>query len=109
MIEKRRFFRLQAPIGVHYQIVKKNKKPVSAPTLLRNISGGGVRLLTKGELRGGDVIDVKIQVPLVKQPIRSKAEVVWSHAMEAGVRFVDIRPGDLKEILEYVHHVGIGS
>ena len=116
MKENRKFIRLQAPIGVTYKIIDKNKYTKPQLSLIKDISGGGVRIMVKEDLRAGDLIDMEIQIPLVSQPVHAVGEVVWFSSVtdrerphrEAGVRFCDIGPKDLHCILEYVYTVGIG-
>ena len=116
MIEQRKFIRLQAPIGVVYKLIKKNKRPKSTMTLSKDIGGGGIQILPKEDLRAGDLLDIEIQIPHLEETIRAVGEVVWfSHTKEkdraireAGVRFRDIKSGDLHRILEFVYTVGIG-
>ena len=114
MIERRKFIRLQAPIGVEYRLVKKGKHTSKGPSLLKNIGAGGVRITAKEDLQEGDLLELFIDIPHLKEPIRTAGQVVWfSHHVEqgrdtreAGVRFRDIEPRDLHRILEYVHTIG---
>jgi c-di-GMP-binding flagellar brake protein YcgR len=116
LIEKRKYIRLKAPIGVTYGLVKKSKRQRSHLTFLKDIGGGGIRIMAKEELRPGDLLEVEIQIPLLEDPIHAVGEVVWYEQFndrdrqirEAGVRLMDIEPTDLHQILEYVHHIGIG-
>jgi c-di-GMP-binding flagellar brake protein YcgR len=108
MIERRKFIRLQAPIGIFYRPLQKNKKTKSFASLAKNIGGGGIRFLVKEELSQGSLLDLKIQIPHLHDPIHAVGEVVWISKAEAGVRFRDIASKDLHRILEYVHTIGIG-
>ncbi len=116
MIERRKFIRLPAPIGVSYKPLKKGRAGKSTVTFLRNIGGGGVRFTVRQEARVGDLLDLKIEIPNIADPIRAVGEVMWytesqdrrSQAGEAGIRFREIDAKDLHRILEYVHAVGIG-
>lgn len=116
MIEKRKFVRLQAPIGVIYKPAKKNRRQKPSPSLVKNISGGGVRIFVKEEVRCGDLLDLQIEIPHLEHPIHALGEVVWYHSLkekdrqvnEAGIRFRDIHPKDLHRIFEYVYTIGIG-
>ena len=119
MIEKRKYIRLHASIGVTYSVIKNIKKIRANKTtlsLVKNLSGGGVRLQVKDDLRTGDLLDVEIQIPHLEDPVHAVAEVVWfSHlknpdrqTREVGIRFRDIDAKDLHRILEFVHTVGIG-
>ncbi len=119
MIEKRKYIRLSASIGVSYQVikdVKKIKRQRGVPSLVKNIGGGGIRLQVKEDLRNGDLLEIEIGIPHLPEPIAAVGEVVWFNHLktrdrevrEAGVRFRDIDPKDLHRILEFVHTVGIG-
>ncbi len=115
MRENRKFIRLRAPIGVVYKPLK-NKRRKETLSLIRNISGGGICIAAKEALREGDLLEIQVQIPHLKEPIEAIGEVIWyaktnekdRQAGEAGIRFRDISPQDLHEILEYVYMVGIG-
>ena len=116
MIERRKFIRLQAPIAIVYKLVKKSKRLKPQSSLIKNIGGGGVRILVKEDLRSGDLLDLEIQIPHYKESVRAVGEVVWfAHiterdrdTREVGLRFRDIKPEDLHKVLEFVHTIGIG-
>ena len=108
MIERRKFIRLKAPIGVAYKLIPEAKAEKMRLSLVRDISGGGVRIMAKEPLRVGDLLELEIQIPHLEDAIRAVGEVVWFEKKEAGVRFRDIEPADLHHILEYVHTIGIG-
>jgi len=116
MIERRKFIRLQAPIGVTYKVLKKIKRAKSSQTLIKNIGGGGIRIMTKDDLKSGDLVELAIEIPHLKEPIRAVGEVVWfahfrdrdREGREAGIRFRDIEPKNLHRVLEFVHTIGIG-
>lgn len=84
--------------------------------MIRNISGGGICLTVKEAFREGDLLEVRIQIPHLQEPIDAVGEVIWCSetvekdpsGREAGIRFRDISPQDLHQILEYVYTVGIG-
>ncbi|MGH7198578.1 MAG: PilZ domain-containing protein [Candidatus Omnitrophota bacterium] len=116
MIERRKFIRLPAPIGISYKPLKKGRSGKPTVSFIRNIGGGGVRFVAKDELRPGDLLDIRIEIPNVTDPVRAVGEVVWytesddrrREAGEAGIKFREIDPKDLHRILEYVHAIGIG-
>ena len=116
MRERRKFIRLRAPIGVSYRHIKKGKRQRPQLTLIKDISGGGLCLLAKEELRAGDLLDIEIQIPHLSEPVRVVGEVAWyvpergkgREDAEAGVRFRDVEPKDLHSIFEYVYTIGIG-
>ncbi len=116
MVEKRKYTRLKAPIGVSYHLVKKHKRPRVHKSLVRDISGGGMSLMVYEDLRAGDLLQLEIQVPHLEEAVSAVGEVIWyvhckgadRQTREAGLRFRDIAPHELHHILEYVHAVGIG-
>lgn len=116
MIERRKFIRLPAPIGISYKPTKRGRPAKTTVSFIRNIGGGGVRFVVKEALRVGDLIDMKIEIPNVTETIRAVGEVIWyeesgdrrGEVGEAGIRFREIDAKDLHRILEYVHAVGIG-
>gem|GEM_PF-1117835 len=113
MRENRRHIRLHAPIGLIYKRTLKGKRPKPQLTLVRNLSGGGLSFTAKETLRQGELLELEIQVPHLTETIQAMGEVVWftpNHPLgpEAGIRFRDIEPEDLKHVLEYVHAIGIG-
>ena len=114
MFEKRKFIRLGAAIGVTYKLIKTHKRMRQSLSFVKDIGGGGIRLLVKEDLRAGDLIGLEIQIPHLKEPIEAVGEVVWFSEgkdhdhREAGAKFRDIDQKDLHKIFEYVHSIGIG-
>jgi len=112
--EHRKFIRLHAPIGLVYRYASRHKSRKARPTLVRNLSGGGVSFVVRDPLRAGEIVELELQIPNLSEPVRATGEVVWfrqaaGHAAhEAAVRFTDVNPVDLNRILEYVYAVGIG-
>lgn len=116
MIERRKFIRLQAPIGLTYRKAGSQKRDrATLISLLKNIGGGGVRFIAREDLAEGDILDLEIEIPNTEHAIKAEGEVVWfSHTQEkdrdvreAGIRFQSIHPKDLQRILDYVHTTGI--
>ena len=116
MKERRKFARLKAPIGISYSLVKKHKRPRRHLTFIHNISGAGVSLIAKDDLRVGDLVKLEIQIPHLEETVGAVGEVIWfsfsrgkeHSAREAGIRFRDISAPDLNQVLEYVYTIGIG-
>ena len=118
MIENRKFIRLRTSIGIVYRLIKKHKRLKPTASLVKNISGGGLSLMAKEDLRTGDLLDMEIHIPHLEDPVCAIGEVVWFASFEdrereriireAGVRFRDVHPKDLHHILEYVYTIGIG-
>ena len=117
MIERRKFLRLQAPIGLTYKKAGTQKRDKGLLiSLLKNIGGGGIRFIAREDLAEGDILELEIEIPHLGQAIKAEGEVVWfSHSKEkdrdvreAGIRFRSIQSKDLQKILDYVHTTGIG-
>lgn len=114
MLEKRKFVRLKSPLRIHYRVIQKNKRSRPQESSLHDISGAGVRLCCKEELRHGDLLKLEIQIPHLDNAVEALGEVVWvapkleHRHYEAGVRFRDVNPKDLNKILEYIYTVAIG-
>ena len=116
MVEKRKYIRLKAPIGVTYNLIKKHKRSKAYKSLVRDIGAGGMSLEVSDDLRAGDLLQLEIQIPHLEDPVSAIGEVVWfaslksaeRETLEAGLKFRDIKTGQLHHILEYVHAVGIG-
>lgn len=115
MKENRKFIRLSAPIGISYKAAKQKRRKPSL-SLVRDISGGGIRFMAKEDLRAGDLLELEISIPHLREPIEAVGEVMWfsktkerdRELREAGVCFLDISAKDLHQVLEYVHTIGIG-
>ncbi|MEI8344839.1 MAG: PilZ domain-containing protein [Candidatus Omnitrophota bacterium] len=121
MIENRKYIRLKAPIGLVYRTLRKNKKGKETLTLVINISGGGLSFIPKEDVRQGDLLSLRIHIPHSKEPIEAIGEIAWFFVSnisssneknkvvrEAGLRFRELSPKNLNQILEYVHTIGIG-
>ena len=114
MLEKRKFIRLQAPLGVVYRVIRKNKRLRPQASFIKNISGAGACLPCKEELRHGDLIQMEIQIPHLADAVQVVGEVVWvipraEHGHhDVGVRFRDAEPKSLSRILEYIYTIAIG-
>ena len=109
MLEKRKFVRLKAPIGVTYKLIKKHRKQRSHSSFIEDLSAGGLSLTVKEDLRQGDLLEMTIQIPHLREAVQAIGEVAWIFpSRKIGVRFRDVESSDLKHVLEYIHAVGIG-
>jgi c-di-GMP-binding flagellar brake protein YcgR len=116
MRERRKFVRLKAPIGVVYNLLKKHRRQRPQASLIEDIGAGGLSLAVREDLRGGDLLEMDIQIPHLGEPVHIVGEVVWfscavqegERVRKAGVRFRDAEARDLKHILEYIHTIAIG-
>ena len=108
LIERRQYVRLKVDTTMEYYIDYVEKKK-TVP--VRDVSGGGLRFLTKEELAPGRTLSVIFALPETSDTIQAVAEIVWARPAkgmtgiyEAGVNFVEIDPFDREKIGDYVHN-----
>ncbi len=114
MIERRKYFRLK--INVNLKWKKKDESKTESEEvnqgLTKDISGGGICLMTYKKLASGEKLDLEIALP-TGRVIRSLGMVVWVSEIEspeasgqkrhdAGIEFLDISATDREEIKNFV-------
>ncbi len=111
MEERRRFVRLDTRLEVSYT---KAPSGTAHQSMTKDISGGGICLFTDQVYAPGTRLSVSMKLPGRAEPVRFTAEVVWNEqyemigkesrqrSIEAGVRFVDVKPEDRAAILQHV-------
>ena len=107
--ERRQFPRLPIPLTLVY---RAQGAPSPVPSVLRDISIGGVRIFADRQLPVGMALEMEIRCPGAERPVWCKTEVVWSgqliqdakcplvFSFEAGVRFLRISPDDLQRLID---------
>ena len=111
MQEQRQFARLDTRIETTCRAV------ATAPlqrAVTKNISAGGICIFLEQELAPGTHLEIAMTLPGQTKPIIFTGEVVWSEAyevisktqrkrsVEAGIRFVDIKPKARETLLQHV-------
>lgn len=96
---KRRYPRLPLDVQVNYDF--------NAFAHSKDISEGGVCLITEHHLGEGKMLNLVFYLPERDQPIASLGKVMWvreatEHLYESGVTFWDIVEKDQAEIKEYL-------
>lgn len=94
--EKRKFPRLNAYHLVKYRLASwpPDKGPVLAS--IRNISAGGMQIVTDEPLPLNSVFEIYISFPYLTQPVPCKAKTVWMskinkiNKFRAGLEFIEI-------------------
>ncbi|MBI4610864.1 MAG: CHASE2 domain-containing protein [Candidatus Rokubacteria bacterium] len=66
-----------------------------------SLSGMAARGLPK-QFAEGQVVDIRLELPALPQPVDVKGEVSWSVEDRAGFRFLEIKPADQAAIAELV-------
>lgn len=108
MKEKRRFIRFDIALKVAYILQKEPKIEKLGTT--KDVSAGGIQLLTNDKMDPGDKIDLKVFVPEALNPVHLKGIVVWSEDFEShkglsyssGIDFVKIEEDNKNTFLKFL-------
>lgn len=109
-IERREFLRVEDIVQISYSR-SLVQPPQQKQAQRKDISGGGIRIISKEELPVGTILDIKMELPDIFQPtiIKCKGRVVWCQKMEGdveeynvGIAYVNIPEQDRKKIINYV-------
>ena len=109
--ERRKFLRLNALVDVVYNKVSPSQKV--EVSLTKNISKGGICLITYEELKVSDNLDLNIYLPENKIPVHVIGRVAWvkdfiicnipnGKRFDVGIEFLTITEEDQKKIDKYV-------
>lgn len=113
MKENRKFTRLREPMSVTYRAAGKSKTARVFTSCTLDISGGGMRIEAKNDLRCGDLLEIDLEIPGWGEPVEIIGEVIWYKAdkqsKQAGILFRDIEPREHHAVLDYIYHVGISG
>ena len=82
MREKRRLIRFGINLKVNYVIQKEQKAEKTGIT--KDVSAGGIQLLTEEKLNIGNKVELKIFTPEALNPVHMKGIVVWSNEISSG-------------------------
>ncbi|HOX54159.1 MAG: PilZ domain-containing protein [Candidatus Omnitrophica bacterium] len=107
--ERRKFVRFNSSVDVQYALLDKDPN-LALQGKSRNISSGGIGLITDKKLQEDDVLVVSIYMPQETLPIIAKSKVVWVRPLEmhkekrfdVGSEFINIAPEDRKKIDRYL-------
>ena len=114
--ERRKYARLKAAVEVKYLVIGK---PGAIQTSSKNISAGGLCILTEEQLASETPLQLEIKLPDVKDCIRSLGRVIWQKRFEAagesprvyfntGIEFTGISDFDRFNLNRYVtEHIEI--
>lgn len=80
MREKRRFIRFEIALKVHYILQKEPKLEKIAAT--KDVSAGGMQLLTNEELMPGSKMELKVFIPGALNPVHLQGIAVWSKKLD---------------------------
>ena len=80
-------YRVQAPLDV---TVLRSGIPDTLPGRSVNLGEGGVAAVVAGELLQGEVVGVEIRLPMVEDPLRTRALVRHQDRLRSGMEFVGL-------------------
>lgn len=109
--EKRRFVRLSASVDVNY--TKKEAVLEEKSLRTKDISAGGICIISFEPLQESGLLDLKISIPEEASPINAVGRVVWvkefiigdiskGKRYDVGVEFIKISGEDRNKINKYV-------
>ncbi len=106
--QQRRFFRaaVEFPVGVS---VSGNDAPIEGSAV--DLSGGGMRVITKSDLSAGQNITLRFALPQGEREMMVRGRVVLSffdasrQQYAHGVAFTQIAAPDQSEIVEFIHEL----
>ncbi|MBI2095664.1 MAG: PilZ domain-containing protein [Candidatus Omnitrophica bacterium] len=101
MIERRRYMRFNAPVGVEYRTLTHN--PIFGKALARDLSREGIRFDAGQPLPVGTAIEISMNVPGDNLPVFATGKVAWADGIGTGVKLTKINPSDRVRVLEYVY------
>jgi len=113
LVERRVFPRLLFNVEVQYHAIFLPEGEEALKARSKDISAGGIRLMTPGQLDCDTVLELKFFLPGSKEMIYVTGRVVWTDKFEAGtlgaaeaydsgIEFIGIDPEDREKINQYV-------
>ncbi|MBM3246442.1 MAG: PilZ domain-containing protein [Candidatus Omnitrophica bacterium] len=111
--ERRAFPRLACNAEVDYTIISAPKQAANPTIQSKDISAGGIRIVTLEKLNPETMLDLKFWLPDSREAISAAGKVVWaeeftvgnlksSKACETGVEFISISEEDREKIKQFV-------
>lgn len=93
-IEKRRAQRLRFPVKIQYRFLKGKSKWEKAD--INDISGLGLGISAKGQLKIKDQLEIAVSAKNMKKPVTAKTKVVWcletaSGHFRAGLEIINVQ------------------
>jgi hypothetical protein len=108
LAERRSFIRLREPISVTYTISGGDKLFTVTAT---DISADGLRFQTANQdLREGDVLEMKFEIPAVANPVHAKGVIIWkkklsledSAPIDTGAEILEIEEDNKNTFLKFL-------
>jgi uncharacterized protein (TIGR02266 family) len=112
MTEKRREKRLEEETKVAIRILPDKESEVEENVvyaLTKDISSGGVKILTDKMLPVGTLLDIEMTLSQMRKIVSAKGKVRWLKQLydgavfEVGLQFVDPPPESIMLLLEFIY------
>jgi len=106
-VQLRSFVRLPAALPLKFKILSDSGDPVSIGTTTRDISGGGLQLITKKDLPVGTILHLWLDLPEFG-PVATKATIVRSdqppdtNIYWVATKFTEIVEKDREKIIKFI-------
>lgn len=108
MREKRKFIRFNISLKTTYILQREPK--VEKMGITKDVSAGGVQLLTEEKLNVGDKMGLKFFIPEALNPAHLNGIVLWSKLVStgtkssysAGIEFIDIEEDNKNTFLKFL-------
>ncbi|MFH1854218.1 MAG: PilZ domain-containing protein [Candidatus Omnitrophota bacterium] len=108
MREKRKFIRFDISLKVNYTLQREPK--IEKTGITRDVSAGGIQLLTEEKLDVGDKVELKFFIPEALNPAHLGGIVLWSKEVStakkpsysAGIEFRDIEEDNKNTFLKFL-------
>ncbi|NQT46444.1 MAG: PilZ domain-containing protein [Candidatus Omnitrophica bacterium] len=112
LIDRRMYVRMRAHDLARYRYEKAALETEKVSSI-KDISAGGVLLITDEPIEEGTILELKINVPFKKEPLACRAKALrykerktaTGIAYETGCLFLDITEKDKKDVVIFLDHV----
>src|ERR1019366_351860 len=103
-LDKRLHSRVPVKIPVTFRLMDDHKEITNIREMATKVktgqtmdtSLGGMYIVAETTMKTGDIISLKISIPERTAPTTAFAEVMWSNATGAGIRFLAMKDEDVK-------------
>ena len=109
--ERRKFIRLNINVDIRFSLIK-NTVQEEIKSKSRNISAGGICIMTGESLKAGDVLKIEIILPENPPIVHALGKVSWikpfgyldekKQRYDVGVEFVEIDERERERVNKYV-------
>ena len=96
--ERRQFHRTPHEVEARYRLLNELTASWRAVTLI-NLSAGGLRFRDDEALEVGVLLELRLQLPGVNEPLNLKGRVIWSQLQASGV--IEVGVGFLEVVVAH--------